>query len=687
MSIEMVTALSNLAAAYRDALGLHAVAASGRYTDLTDIPANLGTLATATLGAKGMELLASSTSALAIDALGGSGGKILDAMIAGMDAAKLTGTIDPARLPVIPSGEQVISSGDFSALTIPQQDAIGKGTLVTTTDGRRWVYTGTGSKTDAGSYIELSDTTPDWSVIANKPANITAIAALTSAADKVPYATGAGTWALMDVTAAGRALLGAADAPAQRTALSLGTAAVKDIGVANGVASLNTDAKLAHSHFQLRETVGNGLDPVLVYRGFSEINGVWTISAATTANVEGYMRITATGLDPIVLREGLSIDGAANRYVALRYRIMNGARDGGVYWATTAHPLIDGAYRAELPADGGDGVWQTAVLDMWNPALGGTGWKDSTVTALRIDFASEIGAVADIAWIAVCADRPSLSTADVGYSINKLLKFGDFEGQVAVLAPQQLVFSRAIATSNDAVDFNFIRKRTATGGTVGNVNTLLSAVTYLDAASSDSFEWTATIGFEGHATGNGEHAALYVFARKHADSKTWSLASEFQDFVANPTKASVGYELGFFPVGTDNNNQRVALHLAFQRPTGTVGDTNEITYGIWCNPNSNTQVKYGLKYEGKFGVGVDLIGMDQTYSIRAINLSQNTYLSWYAGGTLKGSINWNSTNNTFAFYGAKRTTGAGGTIGAVVDNLIIDVDGTQYAMNMHAYTP
>lgn len=59
-------------------------------------------------------------------------------------------------------------------------------------------------------------------------ADLTAIAALTSAADKVPYATGAGTWALADFSAAGRALVDDASASAQRTTLGLGTAAVEN---------------------------------------------------------------------------------------------------------------------------------------------------------------------------------------------------------------------------------------------------------------------------------------------------------------------------------------------------------------------------------------------------------------------------------------------------------------------------
>ena len=69
--------------------------------------------------------------------------------------------------------------------------------------------------------------TPAAAAAAYQPldADLTAIAALTSAADRVPYATGAGTWALAVFTGAGRALVDDADAAAQRTTLGLGTIA------------------------------------------------------------------------------------------------------------------------------------------------------------------------------------------------------------------------------------------------------------------------------------------------------------------------------------------------------------------------------------------------------------------------------------------------------------------------------
>lgn len=134
----------------------------------------------------------------------------------------VSGVLDPARIPVLYSGVQVISSGDLTALTTEQQDTVTQGATVTTTDGSRWTYKGTGSKTDSASYILIADITPEWSVVSNKPANIVSLAGLSLDTDIGIYSTGANTFATYSLTAFGRTLSGLSGYSALKSGLALG---------------------------------------------------------------------------------------------------------------------------------------------------------------------------------------------------------------------------------------------------------------------------------------------------------------------------------------------------------------------------------------------------------------------------------------------------------------------------------
>lgn len=171
--------------------------------------------------------------------------------------------------------------------------------------------------------------------------DLTAIAAMTSAANKVPYATGSGTWALADFSSAGRALVDDADASAQLT--TLGISALSSVPQDRLIGRLSSGSGTPE---QL--TLGAGL----AASGTRLDSGQWTqIGSVSPTGAGNGTSIAFTSLDTrynefLVACSGLRHNSGSTATPRLSYSTNN----GGAYteWTLPVTGIGVGAVRSGM---------------------------------------------------------------------------------------------------------------------------------------------------------------------------------------------------------------------------------------------------------------------------------------------------------------------------------------------------
>jgi hypothetical protein len=211
------------------------------------------------------------------------------------------------------------------------------------------------------------------------------------------------------------------------------------------------------------------------------------------------------------------------------------------------------------------------------------------------------------------------------------------------------------------------RNANYTGGAAGNMSAIWGNCT---ASSADTtFEWCAKFTMDNQATGSAQNLSINATTTVHTGSSpSWATNFVLQnlDGETDPTNVRVNSEFDLFVNGTDANKARHNIELILARPSNA-GAAAYAMSAVWINAGSGSTYQNGILFDnggvvpgggtgsGAYVVGINMAGASYSGAAIGIPSLSKIALDLAPSGTFNRSI-------SFTALGLAYATGSGNAL-------------------------